>query len=218
MQASRNIQKSNQRWIAREITMKKLLVFTAVVMVLGSAWAQLPDNWWDAWVTIAGQDFHATEWDPTGSAPTYLGTLPLDGSHLQFESIEGLVWCEQILAPDKLCIHGYLEINGQGQGIPWWYLGASALNLQPQQPDYTYSFLGGPSPEWGPVLQEGDEVTLMFQAEAASPGGDGPLGAGGNKYHATFDVGSAAPIPEPATLGLLGLGALALALRRKRRS
>ena len=201
--------------------MKKLLVFTAVVMALGSAWAQLPNHWWDAWVTIADEEFKVSEWNHLGlgDPPTYLGTLPLDGSRLQFERIEGQVWCKEPLDPDKLYIAGELRINGQYQNIPIWELGAGALNLQQQPPQgdgYTYSLFAGPSPEWGPALHEGVEVLLVFHAEACSPGGyGGPLGD--VKYHATFDVGSAAPIPEPATLGLVGLGALVLALRRKRR-
>ena len=199
--------------------MKKLLVFTAVVMALGSAWAQLPNHWWDAWVTIADEEFKVSEWNHLGlgDPPTYLGTLPLDGSRLQFERIEGQVWCKQVLYVDgTVQIWGDLRINGQWQDIPIWELGAGALNLHPNPlAGHTYSLLAGPSPEWGPVLHEGDEVVLGFYATAASPGGDGPLGVA--TYYATFDVGSAAPIPEPATLGLVGLGALVLALRRKRR-
>ena len=198
--------------------MKKPLMFTAVVMVLGSAWAQLSDPFWDARVTIAGQEFDVREeWTSCDSSTDppfeYLGTLPLDGSQFRFENMVGQIWCEYPMHSSlEMSINYKLFINEN-------YIDQVFCENIPLVPsdndDYLYSFTTGIWPEIGPVLQVGDEVLIYFLRVYGML--DDPYRgvALEGEYSTTFDVGSAAPIPEPATLGLVGLGALALALRRK---
>jgi trimeric autotransporter adhesin len=57
------------------------------------------------------------------------------------------------------------------------------------------------------------EVTLRYYASGNTTTGGWGFNSGG--FTVDGALASAAPIPEPATMGLLGLGALAMVLRRK---
>ena len=62
------------------------------------------------------------------------------------------------------------------------------------------------------ALPVGDYELIVRAKTWGSAGGDSWLNDGGANYTATFSVN---PVPEPATMSLLGLGALAMVLRRK---
>ena len=65
-----------------------------------------------------------------------------------------------------------------------------------------------------PGFRRGDEYFSASKKETVwgDVGGDSWLNNGGANYSANFNVQA---VPEPATMSLLGLGALAMVLRRK---
>ena len=201
--------------------MKKLLVFAVIAMVAGAAMAEKYDygtyGWWNTWVTIAGESSDVTLWSTDSGNGTYLGTLALDGQVFNIQSAQGNIWSNNrdrggINFHFNTYINTVQDADDQTSGN--WWLGS--LTPDPVK-DTDYSFAVGASGPLGNVeLKEGDTVGLVLYAKTYSglDGGDEWYGAGGNNYHAYFTVG-AAPIPEPATMGLVGLGALVLALRRK---
>ncbi len=69
------------------------------------------------------------------------------------------------------------------------------------------------------TLASGVNTLNLYAADSVSAGGGTVAGTGGLRLQTAVtisgDVQSTAPIPEPATMSLLGLGALAMVLRRK---
>ena len=192
--------------------MKKLLVFALIAMVAGSAMAQFGTTygWWDTQITIAGQNFDVTTWSEDSGSGTFLGTLDLAGQVFNVSAVDGNIWSQ---AQDRGGANFFFNtfVNStQDAAAADWHVGAVT---HVSGNDYTLANTAGSGNIGSTVLQNGDTVGLDFWAKTYGISGDQWYsGATGQNYHAYFNVG---PIPEPATMGLLGLGAVALALRRK---
>ena len=194
--------------------MKKLLVFALVAMVAGSAMAQfgMTYGWWDTQITIAGQNFDVTTWSEDSEDGTFLGTLDLAGQVFNISAVNGNIWSQ---AQDRDGANFFFNtfVNNTQDAVGTnWHVGAVT---HVSSNDYTLVNTTGSGNIGSTLLKNGDVVVLDFWAKTYGTSGDQWYsGASGQNYHAYFNVGTT-PIPEPATMGLLGLGAVALALRRK---
>ncbi len=194
--------------------MKKLLVFALVAMVAGSAMAQfgMTYGWWDTQITIAGRNFDVTTWSEDYGDGTFLGTLDLAGQVFNISAVNGNIWSQ---AQDRDGANFFFNtfVNNTQDAVGTnWHVGAVT---HVSSNDYTLVNTTGSGNIGSTLLKNGDVVVLDFWAKTYGTSGDQWYsGASGQNYHAYFNVGTT-PIPEPATMGLLGLGAVALALRRK---
>ena len=201
--------------------MKKLVVFLAIALVAGMAFAQQGTSydWWDTVFTIAGEEFDVTTWSNDSGNGTDLGVLNFAGLVFSVDSIAGNIWsAAQDRGGMNLFFDTYVNSMQDADGHDWW-TGAGALSHVSGN-DYTLS--AGASGDIGAVvLQPGDVVGVVLWGktydDAGDEAGDEWYSGGGGNYHAFFEVGGPTPIPEPATMSLLGLGALAMVLRRKMR-
>ena len=198
--------------------MKKLLVFAVAAMVAGSAMAQYnfgtTYGWWETYFTIAGQNFDVTTWSEDSGNGTFLGTLDLAGQVFNVSAVDGNIWSHSHDRGGANFFFDTFVNSTQDAVLHDWWTGGDALTYVSGN-DYTLT-AGASGPIGSTVLQNGDTVDIVMWGKTYGTSGDEWYSGttSGQNYHAYFNVGTTA-IPEPATMGLLGLGAVALALRRK---
>ena len=195
--------------------MKKLMVFAAAAMMAGSAMA---DTGW--------MDSYAYFWN--GTADTYYDlngatvNPDLQGANLgTFELTSTFFLNSQINAWAN---------NGDTftTGSIWWRLGTSGAYTEQQ--DTSWESQGGN--DWRAITPGVDLIAaagaagsytlqVYLERDHSWDGGSATIAldqAGANAsttpWEATFTINPAA-VPEPATMSLLGLGALAMVIRRK---
>ena len=194
--------------------MKKILAFALVAMVAGSAFAA--GGWWNEYIELSING--------GASAQYQLGTggtgIAFDGADLS-DALFSLTLTD-------VSINYWNDTQDRTGGNLFWQIfdGVSPTPVTSSSIAWTQTAQGGNDyiGEWTGSMNllgaasYNDSQTYYVQFWANNTGGSGDqwLNNGGDpeNYQATFDYQSA-PIPEPATMSLLGLGALAMVLRRK---
>jgi len=194
--------------------MKKLLVALTIGLIAVSAMAQLGTTygWWETYFTIAGQQFDITTWSTDSNNGTDLGVLNLAGFVFSVSAVNGNIWSQaQDRAGANFFFNTFINEQQDANNADWHVGAVTHVSGN----DYTLANTAGSGDIGSTVLQNGDVVGIDMWAKTYGTSGDEWYSAGGNNYHAFFTVGDPTPIPEPATMGLLGLGALAMVIRRK---
>ena len=215
--------------------MKKLAVFALAAVFAASAMASgLFDS---STITIGGKTFDLTQFSTEGGdSSTPLGVL----SDLTISSIAFNVWSDTYDTKAPVGGNVYLQLWYDGSSLDngglydRWMDGATVTSLGGH--DYAFSYTtafnpntqagnsGDPvSAAWGVELQENVQYSMDIWFKTYGNGADtfipdgGSADGSGTKYHTTFTYQASSAVPEPATMSLLGLGALAMVLRRKLR-
>jgi hypothetical protein len=186
--------------------MKKLLVMALVSMVAGSAMADI--GWFDDYVGIT----------PDGGSETTFWIGDAQGSDTtttQFDGYDfGIV---QSLAITTIEMQYWSDSQDRGGGSLWWSVDDGATSSEiiwtqsgPTENDYQGTWTGTEDVADG--LADGNYQLELWAKHWGEGQGDSWLSNGGANYVADFEVQA---IPEPATMSLLGIGALAMVLRRK---
>jgi hypothetical protein len=185
--------------------MKKLLLVAVLAMLAGSAMANV--GWFSDYILVSNN----------GNPDSYywIGGDPSYGVQFQGSTFSITLGQTFELGSDMM----YWADGGDNRGggafywtvdggvntheVIWSQSGPIGNNYQGLQPT-TIDIASG--------LGAGTYTLTVWAKSWGDVGGDSWLTDGGNNYSATFNVN---PIPEPATMSLLGLGALAMVLRRK---
>ena len=182
--------------------MKKLIIFALTALVAVGAMADT--GWYNDYLVIS-PDGGANEWYWIGGDP---------GANTEFAGHDfGIVGT---LAITQIEMKYWSDTQDRGGGSMFWSVDAGPAN----EIVWTQTYIGGNDyrGDWSGSVDVANGLaagshTLAVWAKSWDTGagqGDSWLSNGGLNYTADFQT-----IPEPATMSLLGLGALAMVLRRK---
>ena len=195
--------------------MKKIAILAIAALVSASAFADGFNS--GSSITIGGKTSDFTTWDLTGNNPTDIG--PLTDLTITAATINW--WSDNSNGGADMA---FVLWDGGSTAVGSWQsfnVGASTYVGGDYNHDYTVS-LGEAkdlNTTWNVSLVDGKEYYLDMKVKTY--GNDDnwyPSSDESSFYHAkfTYTAGTTpSGVPEPATMSLLGLGALAMVIRRK---
>ncbi len=202
--------------------MKKLLIALAILAVASVAQAELLATW----STVGGAVTDGADGATVSDLSVYGGAATTGSSIWGMNSMTtggGFQFTVSSVTPGyritDAVIAGSYTGSGTGPNVLNWFVGSTLVDTVDRGMTSGGSFGAGTGGDLG-TINSGDVVSLR----ANTTGGTVRSGTaetfsntGGSFYinSAMTLNGDVTAIPEPATMGLLGLGALAMVLRRK---